>query len=62
VIVMEWDSPIEFRTTTINLIITPPPGAVRGRFSVLVRRHSVGKTVPVEFELDAAAAAECRTF
>jgi hypothetical protein len=59
---VEWNSPIEFGTTMIVLTIEPPPEAVRGRFSVLVRRHSIGKTVPVEFELDAAAVAECRTF
>ena len=39
----------------LELSIEPPSGAARGRLSVLVRKHSIDRTVPVEFDLEAAA-------
>jgi hypothetical protein len=50
---VQWEKPVEFAQECFCLAITPPQDADSGTASVIVRRGSAGKSVPIEFQLEA---------
>ncbi len=60
---VRWDRPRKILSELLPLSITPPPHAETGKVSILVTRASAGRTVPVEFELEAGSrASKCYHF